>query len=180
MRSICLIASVFLVTACSKSDDDTGNGTAEEAFAPTAGQWSWGNTEYSEDTCDMARDFPVEVIDATLWDFELTDDGFQLDNGTWENDPIQCVVTGMDFSCTILTQNSPEEWPEGSERDGVPAATYTTDALVTGTFTDADSATISMTGELSCEGDDCEAHGEAISRPTPCTSTMSGNFERSE
>ena len=125
-------------------------------------------------------DFPVEIIDATLWDLVLTEDGFQLDNDTWDDDPIQCVVSGMGFSCAIITESSPEAWPEGSDGEGVPAATYTTDALVTGTFTDGETATISMTGDLSCDGADCDAHGEANGRTTPCTSTMSGGFSLSD
>lgn len=178
MRETFIFAGMLLFTGCGEKTDDTGS--TEEGFAPTAGQWSWQGTEYTSDSCNMADAFPVETIDAAQWDLVLTDDGFTLDNEIWTDPPIECVVTGSDFTCSIVTVNSPEAWPEGTETEGAPDATYTTDATVEGVFSDADNATISMTGALSCEGADCAAHGEANGRVAPCTSNIAGDFARSE
>ena len=178
MRNFSIFCGLTMAIACGGSDDDTG--AANDAFAPTAGQWSWQGTEYSNDTCNMAEAFPAETVDATLWDLVVTDDGFSLDNEVWTDPAIQCVLTDMDFSCTIVTEATPEAWPDGSDQEGVPNVTSTTNATVTGSFSDSETATISMTGELDCAGDDCDAYNEANNRPVPCNTTVNGGFALSE
>ena len=175
-----LISSFSLLIACGGDKSDTGSDadSSAEAFAPTAGQWSWGGTEYTTDDCQLEADFPAATIDATLWDLVLTDDGFSLDNEVWTDDPIQCVVTGMDFSCTSIGEAIPEAWPEGSENEGAPDAIFTTTGTVTGSFEDAETGSVGTVAEITCEGADCAELGEERGRPTPCTTELSGSFDR--
>ena len=174
-----LISSFSLFVACGDDKTDTGSDvdSSTETFAPTAGQWSWGSTTYATDDCQLEATFPAETIDATLWDLVLTDDGFSLDNELWTDDPIQCVVTGMNFSCTSIGESIPEAWPEGSENEGVPDATFTTTGTVTGSFDDAETGSVSTVAEITCEGSDCVELGEERGRPTPCTTELSGSFD---
>ena len=86
----------------------------------------------------------------------------------------------MDFNCSVTTVTNPEAWPDGSGIEGVPDVTYTAEAAITGAFTDADYASIAMTASFTCEGADCEAHGEANGRATPCDTDISGGFALSE
>ena len=178
MRTTFLLSGLALFVGCGEKTDDTGS--SDDAFSPTAGQWSWQGTEYTTDSCNMAESFPVETIDAAQWDLVLSDDGFTLDNELWTDPPIECVVSGSDFTCSIVTVNTPEAWPEGSEQEAAPDATYTNNATVDGVFLNAETATIAMTGDLSCEGADCAAHGEASGRVAPCSSSINGEFLRSE
>lgn len=179
MHTTFLISALSLLTACGDDKSDTGD-TATDAFSPTAGQWSWDGTEYTTDECNMADSFPAETVDATLWDLVLTDAGFQLDNEIWTGDPIECVVTGMDFSCDVTTVTAAESWSEDSENEGVPDATYTTIATISGSFTDADNGTVGMSGDLTCEGADCDAHGADNGTVAPCSTVLGGDFNRSE
>ena len=176
MHTYILMAAFSFLTACGDDKSDTG----DDAFSPTAGQWSWDGTEYTTDEFNMADTFPAETVDATLWDLVLTDDGFQLDNEIWTEDPIQCVVTGMDFTCDATTVTVAHSWPDDSEIEGVPEATYTTNATITGSFADADSGTVGMSGELPCEGADCDAHGTERGTIAPCSTVVGGDFIRSE
>ncbi len=177
MRSSLLAAVTVLLTACSGGDkSDSGNAGAAEAFAPTAGQWSWNGTQYDMDECNFAETFPAEIVDVTLWDLVLTDEGFTLDNELWTDEPIQCALTGMDASCTMVLVIEEEEWPEGSTNTGDPDATYTANGLMTGTFADSESGTISLTADITCEGADCDAYGAESGLVAPCTTALSGGF----
>ena len=169
-----LISSFSFLVACGDDKSDTG----ADAFAPNPGTWSWGGTQYDTDDCQLAPDFDAEAIDAAQWDLVLTDDGFSLDTAVWTEDPIQCVVTGMDFSCTSVLEVAAEEWPEGSANEGAPDATFTTNGTVTGTFDDAETGSVRTVAEITCEGTDCVALGEERARPTPCTTEISGSFDR--
>lgn len=182
MRAIFLLSGLTLLIACDDAASDKAGDTAstDDAFAPTAGQWNWQGTTYGTDECNMADAFPAETVDATRWDLVLTDDGFSLDNEIWTEPAIQCTVTGMDFSCSVTTVTTPEAWPDGSDIDGAPDATYTAESEITGAFSDADYGNVAMNVTFTCEGVDCEAHGEANGRATPCDSELSGDFTLSE
>ena len=178
-----LIFSFSLLVACGDDKSDTGadavaSDTDADAFAPNPGTWSWDGTEYGTDECGLAADFEPETIDAALWDLVLTDDGFSLDNEVWTEDPIQCVVTGMDFSCTSVLVVAAEAWPEGSENDTVPDATFTTTGTVTGVFNDAETGSVGLVTSITCEGADCEALTEERGQTRPCTTDLSGSFDR--
>ena len=174
-----LISCFSLLVACGDDKSDTGSevGSSTGTFAPTAGQWSWDGTTYTTDGCGLEADFEPAVIDATLWDLVLTDDGFSLDTGVWTDDPIQCVLTGMDFTCTSVVEVVSDAWPEGSTNPGVPDATFTTNGTVTGTFNDAETGSVSTVAEITCEGADCVELGEERGRSTPCTTELSGSFD---
>ena len=69
-------------------------------------------------------------------------------------------------------ESIPEAWPEGSENEGAPDATFTTTGAVTGSFDDAETGSVSTVAEITCEGSDCVELGEERGRPTPCTGTV--------
>ena len=177
MRSLILMAAVML-TACGgdKSDGDSG---VPAAFEPVPGDWSWNGTTYELDECNFSETFPASVIDVTMWNLVVVNDGYELDNEIWTADPIKCTLTGMDFSCDIEIIIDEEEWPEGSMNEGDPEATYTAVGLITGSFTDAETGSISLTSDVTCEGADCDAFGAESGLLAPCSTNLSGGFARS-
>ena len=170
MRPI-LLTLLTLTTACSLPKDDTG----AAAFTPTAGEWRWDGSGYQTDTCNAEATLPTDTLDATLWDLTLTDDGFALDNPAWTADPIRCTLEGTAASCTTELVTA-AQWPEGSDGDGEPDATYTTTGTIVATFSDAEESAIELTSTMTCEGSDCVAHAAAAGRVTPCETSLTGRF----
>ena len=178
MRTVLTMALALLVTACGGDKDGDTAAAEDEVFAPEAGEWSWNGTAYDVDECGFGETFPPSIVDATMWDLVVTDDGYTLDNEIWTDDPIACTLTGMDFSCSVEIVIDQEAWPEGSTTEGDPDAVYTTIGQITGSFTDAESGTVSMTADITCEGADCEAYIAEGGLIAPCTTTASGGFAR--
>jgi hypothetical protein len=173
-----MIAAALAFTACDgdKADGDTG---VAAAFEPAPGDWSWNGTTYDLDECNLADAFPASVIDVTMWNLVVVNDGYELDNEIWTADPINCTLTDMDFSCSIEIIIDEEAWPDGSMNEGDPEATYTAAGLITGSFTDTQTGSVSLTTDITCEGADCDAYGAESGLLAPCTTTLSGGFARS-
>ena len=165
-----ILTLVALTTACSDDKDDTG-----AAFTPTAGEWRWDGSEYQTDTCNAEAALPTDTLDATLWDLTLTDDGFELDNAAWTADPIRCTLEGTAASCTTELVTA-AQWPDESDGDEGPDATYTTTGTIVAAFSTAEESTIELASTMTCEGSDCDAHAAAAGRVTPCETSLTGRF----
>ncbi|MEC8192491.1 MAG: hypothetical protein VX944_04060 [Myxococcota bacterium] len=170
MRPI-LLTLLTLTTACSGDKDDTG----ATAFTPTAGEWRWDGSEYQTDTCNAEATLPTATLDATLWDLTLTEDGFELDNAAWTADPIRCTLEGTAASCTTELITA-AQWPDESNGDGEPDATYTTTGTIDATFSNSEESAIELASTMTCEGADCDAHAAAAGRVTPCETSLTGQF----
>ena len=165
-----ILTLVALTTACSDDKNDTG-----AAFTPTAGEWRWDGSEYQTDTCNAEAALPSDTLDATLWDLTLTDDGFELDNAAWTADPIRCTLEGTAASCTTELVTA-AQWPDESDNDEGPDATYTTTGTIVATFNNAEESAIELASTMTCEGTDCDAHAAAAGRVTPCETSLTGRF----
>ena len=165
-----LFTRIALTTACSDDKNDTGT-----AFAPTAGEWRWDGSEYQTDTCNAESTLPTATLDATLWDLTPTDDGFELDNAAWTADPIRCTLDGTAAACGSELVTA-AQWPDESDNDGEPDATYTTTGTITAIFSNSEESDIDLASTMTCDGADCDAHAAAAGRVTPCETSLTGRF----
>jgi len=177
-----------LFVGCNGSEKDTGTedtGTAE-AFAPTAGSWSFGDTEYATDECNLennAASSPT-VIDALIFTLaNVSETELTLTNPAGLE--YTCSLDGMTMTCDTSSETEIETYNDldGNvviDTDGNPVdpdATRTISIQAVGTFTDSDTATYAATVTGDCAGADCDelATDWGISE-MPCTSTYSGTF----
>ena len=112
----------------------------------------WLNFDLSGDACSIAATFGVtastDVLDMTI---TATDTGFDFVVG--EGNPSTCTLDGTDFSAYNPIVY---DFSEGS--DTLPAfdAIATFNSTLTGSFSDANTATGTTSGDGSCEGEQCD------------------------
>ncbi len=178
---------------CSGADKDTGTadtGTADtgaaESFAPTEGSWSFGETEYTNDGCNLANNAATSptVIDALVFTLaSVSETEMTLTSAAGAE--FNCTLEDMSLTCTSSSETEIETYNdlEGNvvtDDDGNPVdpdATRITDIQAVATFTDAETAVYAATVEADCSGADCDALATdwGISE-IPCTSDYSGTF----
>ena len=180
----CLIGLLFGCTGDKETGiDETG---MAEAFAPTDGSWSFGETVYSSDACNMEDNATTSpaVIDALV--FTLTN--VSATEVTVENNAglsLNCTLADMVLTCTNSSENELESYTDldgnvVTDSDGNPIdpdATNSLDFESVATFTDANTATYTATLTGECTGPDCDTilRGLGIT-DNPCTSTYGGTF----
>ncbi|MEC7987927.1 MAG: hypothetical protein VX278_22355 [Myxococcota bacterium] len=151
------------------------------SFSPTEGEWQATNFDLSADACMLAATYGITGSDDSLsLTLAVTDDGFTsaIGNAT----PAPCTLDGMNYECTlqplVFDFNDGFEVEDGDDLPAFDAvATFAT--TLTGTFTDANTATGTTGAEGSCEGDQCDGVIAAIGAQLgtdyemPCTSAVS-------
>ena len=150
------------------------------SFSPTEGDWQATNFDLSADECSLAGTYGITGSDSVMtMTLASTDDGFTSVVG--DATPAPCTLDGMDFSCTL--ESIVFDFSEGMELDDgteFPAfdAVATFSPKLTGTFSDANTATATTAGEGVCEGDQCDGVVAAIAAQLgtdfemPCSSTV--------
>ena len=172
-----------LFVGCGGADKDTGT---EEAFSPTAGNWSFGDTEYSTDECNLANNAATSpaIIDALIFTLtNVSETELTLTNASGIE--YTCTLDGMTMTCETSSEAEIETYNdlEGNvvtDEDGNPVdpdATRVISLQAIGTFTDANTSTYTTTVTGDCTGEDCAllASDWGITE-MPCTSTYSGTF----
>ena len=172
-----------LFFGCSGGDKDTA---MEETFAPTDGSWSFGDTSYTNDQCNLENNAATSpaVIDAiifTLTNVSETEVTLESAAGTqWD-----CTLDGMTVTCNDYSEAEVEQYNDldgnlvvDENGDPVdPDAARIIDLTAVATFTDANTATYSATLFADCSGADCDAIASDWNiAEIPCTSEYSGTF----
>lgn len=171
MRNTHLALALVGIIGCNGKDDDSA---AEMSFEPTEGTWNWSDASYALDDCNLEGAFPPAFLNALDWSLTLQDGGFIVEAATF--DPLDCTLTGMDYSCPIVLEVDVSEWPEGSGLSGDPDVNTVSTGTVSGTFTDEVSASATFAFTVVCNGDDCDEYGAAAGTTSPCDSRIEGGF----
>ena len=158
----------------------------EEAFAPTAGNWSFGETAYSSDACNMENNATTSpaVIDALVFSLtNVSETEVTVENNTGLS--LNCTLAEMVLTCTNSSENELESYTDldgnvVTDTDGNPIdpdATNKLDLESVATFTDANTATYTATLTGECTGTDCDTILQGLGiADNPCTSTYGGTF----
>ena len=173
MKTMTLLALTSLLVGCSDKSEDSG-GTD---FQPLAGTWTYENLSYDTDECDFESDFPVSILEAVQLTMALTDTGYSM-SSTLTDEPVECTLTGMDYSCTMSSSTEQTAWTEDSSNTGDPDATTSAVGSVSGTFSDAETASFFAQMDYSCEGADCDAYVADMGISAPCSSSVSADMVR--
>jgi len=183
MKNITPFILLPMLFSCTSENKETG---MEETFAPTAGSWSFGDTSYSTDSCNLANNAATSpaIIDALIFTLtNVSETAVTLENATgtqWD-----CTLDGMALTCNDLSEAEIEQYNDldgnlVTDEDGNtvnPDATRTIDFTSVATFTDENTATYSATIVANCTGTDCNVIADdwGISE-LPCTSEYGGTF----
>ena len=161
--------TLFALLACGDKAD-----TGSDDFAPTEGSWSYDGLVYESDECNLEASFSAATLEAIVWTMTLTEGGLELVTAT--ADPVSCTLSGVDLTCDVTLVTDHTEWPEGSANTGDPDATTTSAGLVEGTFSDAETSTLTFTVTNTCDGADCDAYLTERESISPCTTVLTTGF----
>ena len=175
MRSISILALTSLLCGCEGTTENTDTNVPD--FQPLSGLWGYDNLSYDDDECNFEPSFPVATLEAIQLTMAITDQGYSMASALTD-DPVECVMTGMDYICEISSTTEQTEWPEGSSNTGDPDATTTAAMTASGTFSDAETASFTAVVDVSCEGADCDAYAADQGAISPCSSGMSADLVR--
>jgi hypothetical protein len=172
MRNTHLALALVGIIGCNGKDEDS---SAAMNIEPTEGTWNWSGASYALDDCSLESSFPPAFLEALEWNLTLQEGGFIVETATFD-DPLDCTVTGMDYSCPVTLEAEVSEWPEGSGQTGDPDVSTVSTGSVSGTFSDEVSASAAFAFTVVCSGADCDAYGAAAGVTSPCDSRIEGDF----
>ena len=180
-----LILPVLAAMVACSGDKDSGTET-EEAFAPTEGAWSYGDSAYANDNCNFSDNplYNTDILDALV--FTLANESDEVMTLTSQaGTAFDCTRDEMNATCTntnemdISSYNDADGNPvvdaEGNEVDPDATATVTLTAAVV--FSDSETASYTATIEATCAGTDCPVVLDSLGvTDNPCTSDLSGSI----
>jgi len=150
-------------------------------FAPTEGAWEGKNFDLSSDGCTAAALYGV-TDESTILNFTYasTDTGFSLTGDTEDAVPIECTRTEKDFDCPLTAEF---DFTDGLGDFPAFDAVISFTGTLSGTFSDANTAT--TTSEIGgvCEGAACVGVVDAVNTENgttvemPCSSSIPFDIE---
>jgi hypothetical protein len=152
------VFGLSILCGCPVGANDTATPDPDtEAFVPTEGHWSYDSQETTVDTCDThgeprAGGFVLTVTGAASFDL-TTDEGY----GTFT-----CALDGLVFLC-----DARRAWEEDFSDEGMDAVLYNL-ASAEGTFLASDRLEGTHTGQLGCDGADCDEAWAWMGVTPPC------------
>ena len=164
MRLIGLVSGLFLAGCAS-------------TIVPAEGEWAYEGLEYTADTCGAAdlATTSVATLEALVLTMTLTDDGFEV--SLPGGDPVAMVQDGDDFSGTTGLTWDVTTWQDEDGNDVEAELVLNMDAVLSGTFSDENTASFTAELEGTCEGDECEAYMSATGvGDNPCSATLVGDL----
>jgi hypothetical protein len=177
-----------VVFGCTGTEKETG--IEMEAFAPSEGNWSFGETAYSTDECNLANNAATTtaIIDALVFTLaNVSETEVTLTNAAGID--YSCSLDGMVLTCETTSETELENYTdldgnEVTDEEGNPVdpdATTTSTLQAVATFTDANTATYSATYTGECSGADCDVILTGLGIATsPCSSEYGGTFTLQE
>ena len=134
-------------------------------FTPMEGNWASTSLTVNEDTCGLFED------DATLEvGMSLSDDGATMTFDLGDDVTATCALEKGDFDCTPIELVIPV--------DGFDAAVTMTQTIG-GSFDDEQNGSVSVSVDVTCEGDDCGTVGTAMETTFPCGASATATIAHS-
>ena len=161
-------------------ETDSANTETAPAFTPTEGNWSFDNSAYSNDICNLGNIplYSASSVDALIYSLTNASDT-TMTLVSQAGVSIDCTRDGMQATCENITEMENPTYTDGDGNEVESTDTVVTlAAMFYSTFTDSESATYTAELDGSCVGEECDLVLESIGvGANPCTSELSGRFE---
>ena len=150
-KTLTILMSLSLA-ACPAEAPKGNNGGDDPTFSPASGSYTLTLSSV-DDACNLNFDDEPSIVDLDVEAGTLTEDG----GTTWA-----CDVDGATVSCTN------DDSFDGSGFDFVVSIA----AEMVFTFSDADTAAVDGSFDLSCTGSECGLYEAEAGVTLPCTTTV--------